>query len=77
MGDCQSEDLPAQFDRRFNLKSLGSQLITDAGLLAYRELDEAFALREMVQDTLQDSRSSTAPARLALRCADRLRMRAA
>ncbi len=27
---------------------------TDAGLLAYRELDEAIALTDMVQDTFKD-----------------------
>ena len=56
MGDCQNEDLRLSFDRRVKLKFLGSQITTDAGLLAYRELDEAFALTEMVQDTFQDSR---------------------
>ena len=66
MGEGQDGDLRVQFDRRLKLKFLGSQITTDAGLLAYRELDEAFALSEMVQDTLEDSRSSTAPARLAL-----------
>jgi len=29
---------------------------TDVGLLAYCELDEAFALTEMVQDTFEESR---------------------
>ena len=45
-----------QFDRRFKLEFLGSQVTTDAGPPAYRELDEGVALREMVQDTLEDSR---------------------
>jgi hypothetical protein len=35
---------------------LGSQVTTDAGLLAYRELDEALALTEIGADALQDSR---------------------
>ena len=50
MGDCQNEDLRVQFDRRLKLKFLGSQVTTDAGLLAYRELDEMLGLMEMGAD---------------------------
>ena len=56
MGDCQNDDLRVDFDGRLKLKFLGSQVTTDAGLLAYRELDEALRLTEMVQDALCDSR---------------------
>ena len=56
MGDCQNEDLRVGFDSRVKLKFLGSQVTTDAGLLAYRELDETLGLTEMVQDALEDSR---------------------
>ena len=57
MGDCQNEDpVRVQFDRRLKLKFRGSKVTTDAGPLAYHELDEALAMREMVQDAFEDSR---------------------
>ena len=56
MGDGQKGDLRVDFDRRLKLKFLGSQVTTDAGLLAYRELDETLGLTEMALNALQDSR---------------------
>ncbi len=56
MGDCQKSDLRVGFDRTLKLKFLGSQVTTDAGLLAYRELDEAFGLTALSAECLQDSR---------------------
>ena len=59
MGDCQKSDLRVSFDSRLKLKFLGSQVTTDAGLLAYRELDEAFGLTGMASDVLTDSRQGS------------------
>ncbi len=56
MGDCQNEDLRVQFDRRLKLKFLGSQVTTDAGLLAYRELDETLGLTQIDAEILHDAR---------------------
>ena len=59
MGDAKNDDLRVSFDSRLKLKFLGSQITTDAGLLAYRELDEALRLTEMGADILTDSRLGT------------------
>jgi hypothetical protein len=56
MGDCQNGDLRVNFDRTLKLKFLGSKVTTDAGLLAYRELDEAMGLTEMGAAAVEDSR---------------------
>jgi hypothetical protein len=56
MGDHQNEALRVAFDSRLKLKFLGSEVTTDAGLLAYHELDEALGLTKMAQDAFHDSR---------------------
>ena len=59
MGDAKKDDLRVSFDSRLKLKFCGSKVTSDAGLLAYRELDEVLSLTEMVAEVLSDSRPGT------------------
>ena len=56
MGDRQDRDLRVQFDRRIKRKFLGSKVMTNAELPAYRELDEMLGLTETSQQTLGSDR---------------------
>jgi Transposase DDE domain group 1 len=57
MGDCPTEPLRPQFDRRLRLRFFGAKVTSDAGLLAYRELDDALDLTSTAAGQLQDSRT--------------------
>lgn len=56
---CEPVDglLRLDFDRRLKLEFHGSRITTDAGLLAYCELDSALGLTDMVGDELVDPRT--------------------
>jgi hypothetical protein len=57
MGEARTDALRLDFDRRLRLEFHGTKVTSDAGLLAYRELDEALGLTTMLSLDFHDNRS--------------------
>jgi hypothetical protein len=57
MGESTDGILRLDFDRKLTLQFRGSVVTSDAGLLAYRELDAALGLAVMVGEMLADART--------------------
>ena len=57
MGEADKGTLRLDFDRRLMLQFRGSTITSDAGLLAYRQLDDALSLTDTGADTLADART--------------------
>ena len=61
MGDATGEavgtGLRVAFDRRLKLEFHGATVTSDAGLLAFRELDDALGLTQLAADLFHDART--------------------
>ena len=57
MGDSEKASLRLQFNPKVRLEFHGSTITSDAGLLAFRELDDALDLTGIASDYLQDYRT--------------------
>ena len=57
MGDGEKASLRLQFNPKVRLAFHGATITTDAGLLAFREFDDALGLTEIAEDYLQESLS--------------------
>lgn len=56
-GESDDGALRVDFDRRLRLEFHGSRITSNAGLLAYRELDDALGLTDLAGDALSECRS--------------------
>ena len=57
LGESKRKGLRVDFDRCLKLEFHGSKVTSDAGLLVYRELDDALGLIEGAGSLFRDSRT--------------------
>ena len=56
MGESKKDALRVNFDRKLKVEFHGTKVTSDAGLLAYREVDDVFGLTDMATYDLTDTR---------------------
>ena len=56
MGESKKDALRVNFDRKLKLEFHGVKVTSDAGLLAFREIDEALGLTAMIESDFCDNR---------------------
>jgi hypothetical protein len=61
-GETNDGALRVEFDRRLMLQFRRSVVTSDAGLIAFRELDDALGLSAMAGDVLANARTEEWPA---------------
>ena len=57
MGERHKDAFRVRFDRKVRLEFHGTKVTSDAGLLAYRELDETLGLTTMIATNFFDTRT--------------------
>ena len=57
MGEARKDALRLDFDHKLKLEFHGTKVTSDAGLLAYREIDEALGLTSAIDSELRDNRT--------------------
>jgi hypothetical protein len=57
MGEGKKDALRVNFDNKLKLEFHGVKVTSDAGLLAYREIDDVFGLTDMAASELSDNRT--------------------
>ena len=57
VGESRKDALRLDFDRRLKVEFHGTKVTSDAGMLAYRELDDALSLTSTIDSELRDIRS--------------------